>query len=1183
MKKIVGFLTHPIFLALLGLVLISLLIWFAGPLIKFGEGNAAPLASATVRLGCIMIVLVLWGLNNLRIQVRANKKNSDLVGDLQVNQKVEDPGSNQAADEIRQMNERFTQALSTLKKLRFSGGNANKALYELPWYIIVGPPGSGKTTALVNSGLDFPLSEQYGKAALQGVGGTRNCDWWFTNEAVLIDTAGRYTTQDSHRVVDSSAWEGFLRLLKKNRKRRPINGAIVAISLHDLLMQSEEERVQHAKLIRSRLDELMEKLEIRFPIYLMFTKVDLVSGFNEFFEDFNKEEREQVWGVSLPNAPKLTDSPAFDFLKTELTKLIDRLYDRVLWRVHQERDVKRRGLIEGFPKQMENLQSIVDSFTRQTFVKNRYRFQPYLRGVYFSSGTQDGTPIDRLMTSVSANFGFSREASHSPLQQGKTYFLQRLFRDVIFPESELVGANVRYERTILWLRRAFFAGVTAVTLVLGLVWSGSITQHTLFMSEVDTYVTEFEEENNRVSSWNKDIRAVLPMLNPLAKASIVYDQEQHPWLSGMGMYDARVDDNADSAYQHQLKALLLPRLVESIEAQLRLGHQGGDLYSTFRLYMMFNKVENMDRSMVSEWFVERWEKQFQGEATRRQELEAHLAALMALEFGPSELNKALVGSTRGLLLRVPVSQRVYSRIKTNPEYVQKVDLRNHLGESVSDAFIMDEAAVKALAIPMLYTIDGYKSTDFSENSPMVAGVENERWVLSDDDTEAVDFVKDDLGEISKSVKEHYLADYSQVWMRYYSSLKIAPFRDIKHANDVLTTFVDPVYSPLVAILQVGKVNTRLTPLPEITNVDDIENASSRLRYFGAANELANAKIPTTKVDKRFKDLNDLLRQNKQGGAPVEKILERVQEMQVFLQEIAISPSPNQKAFEIAKTRYASSAVNPITSLREYAKLTPPEIRTWLTTLADQSWKIVMQSAKQHVSSEWRSRVYGPYVQALAGRYPINARAEDELALFDFSEFFKPGGTVDAFYGEVLQPFVSTRNNWSNREVDGYTLGLSNSALAQVRRALSIKNIFFRENPESPTISLELKPLALDEKVARFSLDISDKRFTYNHGPKFWKPLTWSGADENKRIRVIFEDLNERQVDKAYTGPWAWFRLMDDASVSKTNKSNVYRLTFSMPDSSADEDFKIVYEGKAKSIHNPFSNNLLAAFRCPETL
>lgn len=146
------------------------------------------------------------------------------------------------------------EALALLKRAKL-GGSERRNLYELPWYVIIGPPGSGKTTALMNSGLDFPLAAQMGAGAIRGVGGTRNCDWWFTDEAVLLDTAGRYTTQDSHAQVDKAAWLGFLDLLKTQRKRRPIDGAFIAISLSDLLLGSDAERAAHAQAIRARIQE----------------------------------------------------------------------------------------------------------------------------------------------------------------------------------------------------------------------------------------------------------------------------------------------------------------------------------------------------------------------------------------------------------------------------------------------------------------------------------------------------------------------------------------------------------------------------------------------------------------------------------------------------------------------------------------------------------------------------------------------------------------------------------------------------------------------------------------------------------------------------------------------------------------------------------------------------------------
>ena len=135
-------------------------------------------------------------------------------------------------DDTGVLKDKMKDALATLKSA--SGGKGD-FLYDLPWYVLIGPPGSGKTTALVNSGLKFPLSGGATPAAIAGVGGTRYCDWWFTEDAVLIDTAGRYTTQDSDAKSDKKSWLAFLDLLKKNRPRQPINGVLVAISLEDLM------------------------------------------------------------------------------------------------------------------------------------------------------------------------------------------------------------------------------------------------------------------------------------------------------------------------------------------------------------------------------------------------------------------------------------------------------------------------------------------------------------------------------------------------------------------------------------------------------------------------------------------------------------------------------------------------------------------------------------------------------------------------------------------------------------------------------------------------------------------------------------------------------------------------------------------------------------------------------------
>ena len=208
------------------LVLTGCLWWF-GPMLAFGERR--PFDGVTARVVTISIVWFLAILWMILVAWRRRRRDRKMADDIVATVDT-DSGDDMVKAELGDLRDKLRTAMVQLRKSKLG----RKHLYELPWYVMIGPPGAGKTTAIVNSGLNFPLAGEIGKTAIGGVGGTRNCDWWFTDGAVLIDTAGRYTTQESDATADNAGWLGFLALLKKHRKRQPINGAMVAISLSDL-------------------------------------------------------------------------------------------------------------------------------------------------------------------------------------------------------------------------------------------------------------------------------------------------------------------------------------------------------------------------------------------------------------------------------------------------------------------------------------------------------------------------------------------------------------------------------------------------------------------------------------------------------------------------------------------------------------------------------------------------------------------------------------------------------------------------------------------------------------------------------------------------------------------------------------------------------------------------------------
>src|SRR5689334_22309623 len=337
----------------------SAAIWFAGDMV-------APLETALARVLLIAVTAAFFLGWELRRARKARNEDNALLAGL-VGESINADSAERAAQELALLRQRFEQALGVLRKARFrTPDGERRTVARLPWYMFIGAPGSGKTTALLNAALRFPLGDpRAGDYALQGVGGTRNCDWWFTEQAVLLDTAGRYTTQESDRQADATAWLGFLDLLKRFRARQPLNGVIVTLSIADLLHWTEEEFERYARHVRERVAELYSRLGARLPIYLMVTKADLLAGFNEFFSEFDATQRSQVWGTTFDVREE--GRGIVERFNEDFARLERRLYELLPARLQETRDLQKRASVYRFAQQFRLTGPLVGRFIEAAF------------------------------------------------------------------------------------------------------------------------------------------------------------------------------------------------------------------------------------------------------------------------------------------------------------------------------------------------------------------------------------------------------------------------------------------------------------------------------------------------------------------------------------------------------------------------------------------------------------------------------------------------------------------------------------------------------------------------------------------------------------------------------------------------------------------------------------------------
>ena len=187
-------------------------------------------------------------------------------------------------DEMKELQDRWKETVDMLRRSHLK--KQGNPLYVLPWYMVIGESGSGKTTAISSARLASPFAEV---KRVQGISGTKNCDWWFFEQAVVIDTAGRYAIPvDEGR--DKDEWQKFLTLLLKYRKKEPLHGLIVTIAADKLLSAPQEALEEDGKSIRRRIDELMRVLGVKFPVYVLVTKCDPRSGHDEVLRSTSRED-----------------------------------------------------------------------------------------------------------------------------------------------------------------------------------------------------------------------------------------------------------------------------------------------------------------------------------------------------------------------------------------------------------------------------------------------------------------------------------------------------------------------------------------------------------------------------------------------------------------------------------------------------------------------------------------------------------------------------------------------------------------------------------------------------------------------------------------------------------------------------------------------------------------------------
>ncbi|MER9143375.1 type VI secretion system membrane subunit TssM [Mesorhizobium sp. M0871] len=1151
-------------------------VWYAGPLIRFA--GARPLDPIWLRAAIIGIVVgtvaIIYAIRFWRRRKAQKALEAAMAS-------AEDDGS-----DAKVLEARMNEAVATLRQ---SSGKRN-FLYDVPWYIVIGPPGAGKTTALVNSGLNFPLAGSGQAQPVAGVGGTRNCDWWFTDEAVLIDTAGRYTTQDSHAGTDSKSWLAFLSLLKRHRTRQPINGVILAISLADLMADSEQ--AARVAEIRSRLQEIHEVLKVRFPVYVLFTKADLVSGFMEYFGGFDEARRRKVWGATFQTAERglnmVAEAPA------EFDALVKRLTEEMSERLQAEADPVARIAIFGFAAQLGALKGRIVNFLEGVFEPTRKQLNAPLRGLYFSSGTQEGTPIDQLLGSIGRSF--SRNAQAHLSGTGKSFFLHDLLSRVIFAESGWVSYDRAADRRVAIARYAGLTAIAAIAIaalgVLGLSFTTNKSLVAATGQAAGQYRATAAPLLASTTVSDADLETVIGALDALRGLPAGYDTKDQPTPAtatfGLSQRE-RILSASETAYRQGLERMFRSRLLFQLERTIeaRMADPMA-LYEPLKIYLMLGgKAPKVDDELVVTWLKRDWEQnRYPGAHNRdgRAQLEKHLRAMLALDNDqdPSfELNRTLVESAQRSLGRMSLADRATALIQS-ATYAAALDDFSVASQAGPEAPMLfernDGNDLAGLRVPGLYTHAGF---DFylAQLARSAQALVDDQWVIGSSGEQGG--FDQELLKLGPELLDRYGKSFAAAWNEVLDRLKFKAMAADKPQYLALSAAGSPS-SPLMQLFEAIARETALTQErnPAAPSQDSDQEIAARAKGLarigieiaarksqsraGTAFVSTQNQDPGANIEAQFRSFQALV-----AGAPGQRPLDALtQNFREIYQSVRLA------ADVPAQTDQANANLQlQISTLRANASRLPKALARMVSAAADDFEGTVAETSTTHLNEMLEETVGRPCEEVIAGRFPFAPAGTDDVAMADFARLFSPGGVLDRFFAQNLASLVDmSGQDWDWKQDTRFGRNLAKSTLKNFQLAAQIRAAFFPLGGPVPSINITFTPLSLHGDADMALLNIDGQVLQATQAGNTPGLIPWPGKTGSASLSLTPE-LPGRESAIKFDGPWALKRLLDKGQVTANGDSLEAHFVIGGRD--------VAYTIKTGEDGNPFTLPALSAFSCPK--
>jgi type VI secretion system protein ImpL len=1064
---------------------------------------------------------------------------------------------------------KITEAIQKIKHSELGVGySGQSALYRLPWVILIGPSGSGKTTLLRKSSLKFPLSSEE-EIHLTGFGGTRNCDWWFSDKAVILDTAGRYTTEAS----DKKEWKDFLSLLKRHRPYPPVNGIMITLSIPELMADNGKNIEQHAAIIRAKIEEIEHDLGYQLPIHLILTKTDLIEGFQSFFGHFTEAERQQLFGINL----ELAESQTLDIeIEKRLASLEAQLFDIVLSQLDKLSSFDEKIKAYQFPDYFHNTLKKVQALLSLILQKNPYQSSLNIRGLYFTSAEHKGF----FITEVLSELIFST-THHITMNQRTKWIFYGM--KVLLATSILLGL---FLLSIFWAiayynnKALINDSVNRVQRLSTLIESSNPDKADFLSAEYAVYqdYTLFNNpsaalpvfkrlglfEGNilatdlqKVLSEGLQKNVLLPLIN-LNETALREKQRQWPSLSAAEKTKAYL-----GYYQLLKNYLLLGILNTTVDAE-----DVASISNMFSAYLTANHITPADSNEVTNLIAFYL-------------LSPYATPLISGESTTWVPDTALINFSRAQLQHKVDVGLLYQELQAslNAKY-GTISLSDLLPSDAADLF------VDKVSLPAAYTKKAWQNGVPALIKQKAIDASAKDWVLNglitlNTTTGQKAILNKELpnmdiaNTLASSLEAQYFEDYLAAWLNWMNHLSMKNTDSLDAMNDNLALLARPK-GPMISLFETIASNT---------DIHDDGNSFSLFSENHSAGQIAQA----------FANESDFINDHASltQSSTLKTYLNHLAAIRGDLANIDATGNPAQSA----QSYTASILQNGGSDKALY------QAATWisgeLNNEPDDNIKTAMMSvltlplrgafstlltlSAAPITDAWQSTVLPAYASDIAGKFPFTKEGDDisldaAASFFDLSQ-----GTYWHFVNQNLLPYLKLEGNtWHNNTWLGVGMNFSPAFMSNLQQAEDISSALFSAGSESPKFFYAVSGVPSPD-VSMLALSVNKQdRYAYENGPTEWHYFNWDSKSKMQQTHLmIVRSDGATNADIQTSGIWSLFELLDKANQVTLNGDH-YVLQWQFIDSNGNP-LNVSLGFKTGGLANIINGFVLHPFTPPETL